>query len=202
MGWARRPAKPQQAGDWLGPKGKLGPAKPWRATWPNQAGHPGRPMASSSATSWGVLGREGPLRRDPLAGVVLRLGSGSQGEQGVLNGRLPPLGPPMGALVPLQPGGRNHGAPDAANAFAALVSGEIGAGGALAEQTDHQSLRESEERRFAWPAAWAASVKLHRRTPSGGAGQRGGVCNGGSWLGLVAGGWIMVARPEAAAAPN
>ena len=159
-------------------------------------------MASSSATSWGVLGREGPLRRDPLAGVVLRLGSGSQGEQGVLNGRLPPLGPPMGALVPLQPGGRNHGAPDAANAFAALVSGEIGAGGALAEQTDHQSLRESEERRFAWPAAWAASVKLHRRTPSGGVGQRGGVCNGGSWLGLVAGGWIMVVRPEAAAAPN
>ena len=148
-------------------------------------------MASSSATSWGVLGREGPLRRDPLAGVVLRLGSGSQGEQGVLNGRLPPLGPPMGALVPLQPGGRNHGAPDAANAFAALVSGEIGAGGALAEQTDHQSLRESEERRFAWPAAWAASVKLHRRTPSGGAGQRGGVCNGGFWLGLVAGGWWL-----------
>ena len=103
----------------------------------------------------------------------------------------------MGALVPLQPGGRNHGAPDAANAFAALVSGEIGAGGALAEQTDHQSLRESEERRFAWQAAWAASVKLHRRTPSGGVGQRGG-----SWVGLVAGGWIMVARPEAAAAPN
>ena len=108
----------------------------------------------------------------------------------------------MGALVPLQPGGRNHGAPDAANAFAALVGGEIGAGGALAEQTDHQSLRESEERRFAWQAAWAASVKLHRRTPSGGVGQRDGVCNGGSRLGLVAGGWIMVVRPEAAAAPN
>ena len=148
-------------------------------------------MASSSATSWGVLGREGPLRQADLAGVVLRLGSGSQGEQGVLNGRLPPLGPPMGALVPLQPGGRNHGAPDAANAFAALVSGEIGAGGALAEQTDHQSLRESEERRFAWPAAWAASVKLHRRTPSGGAGQRGG-----SWVGLVAGSWSSGPRPQ------
>ena len=134
-------------------------------------------MASSSATSWGVLGREGLLRQADLAGVVLRLGSGSQGEQGVLNGRLPPLGPPMGALVPLQPGGRNHGAPDAANAFAALVSGEIGAGGALAEQTDHQSLRESEERRFAWPAAWAASVKLHKRAPSAGTGPRRGVCN-------------------------
>ena len=39
----------------------------------------------------------------------------------------------MGALVPLHPGGRNHGAPDAANAFAALIGGEIGAGGALAE---------------------------------------------------------------------
>ena len=143
-------------------------------------------MASSFTTSWGVLGREGPLRRDPLARVVLRLGSGSQGEQGVLNGRLPTLGPPMGALVPLQPGGRNHGAPDAANAFAALVGGEIGAGGALAEQTDHQSLRESEEPRFAWPAAWAASVKLHRGAPSGGARHAGafaaGVLAGGGWL--------------------
>jgi len=79
---------------------------------------------------------------DPLAGRVPRLGwgqariglgSGSQGEQGVLSGRSPLLGPPMGALVPLHPGGRNHGAPDAANAFAALIGGEIGAGGARAE---------------------------------------------------------------------
>ena len=96
----------------------------------------------------------------------------------------------MGALVPLHPGGRNHGAPDAANAFAALVGGEIGAGGALAEQTDHQSLRESEEPRFAWPAAWpaawAASVKLHRGAPSGGARHAGAFAAGG----LIGGGWL------------
>ena len=168
---------------------RLGPTRQGAPTGPWPAG--------LLLLGWGghVVGRKGPLRRDPLAGLVPRLGwgqapiglgSGSQGEQGVLGGRLPPLGPPMGALVPLHPGGRNHGAPDAANTFAALVGGEIGAGGALAEQADHQSLRESEEPRFAWPAAWAASVKLHRGAPSGGARHAGAFAAGG----LVGGGWL------------
>lgn len=49
----------------------------------------------------------------------------------------------MGALFALHPGGRDHGPPDPADAFAAMVHREIGAGGAVTEQADHQFLRES-----------------------------------------------------------
>ena len=99
-------------------------------------------------------------------------GSGFVTEQGLRMARLGPLRPPMGALVSLQPGRRDHGTPDTADAFAAPLGGEIGAGGAVAEQTDHQSLRESEEPRGAGTAARLVSVKLHSTSLGGRPGAR------------------------------
>ena len=83
------------------------------------------------------------LPTDPASGPPGRDGSGFEAEQRLLMGWLGPLRPPMGALLSLQPRGRDHGPPDTANAFAALLGREIGAGGAVAEQADHQFLRES-----------------------------------------------------------
>ena len=68
---------------------------------------------------------------------------GFKGEQVLLMDRFAPFNPPMGALFPLRPGGCNHSTPDTADPFAALPGGEIGAAGAVPEQTDHQFLRES-----------------------------------------------------------
>ena len=103
---------------------------------------------------WGLLQNlvpHGP-RRNPGLGQELgrspnparRAGRQGATEQGLRMARRGPLRPPMGALVSLQPGRRDHGTPDTADAFAAPLGGEIGAGGAVAEQTDHQFLRESE----------------------------------------------------------
>ena len=103
---------------------------------------PGSAWAAKESWAWPGAGQV-PQPRPPGRSAGGH-GSGFVTEQGLRMARRGPLRPPMGALVSLQPGRRDHGTPDTADAFAAPLGGEIGAGGAVAEQTDHQFLRESE----------------------------------------------------------